>query len=206
MRECKNHPGRRARGRGLCESCYGRWLRCNNPEWYKRELEKHKVWVKENRNKVREGIHSYYVRNRDHLLSKEKNKWKHAHPEKKFEKHLKQKYGIALSQYYEILSLQDGCCAICREITTGRLLVDHDHITGEIRGLLCNRCNSLLGFIESMDRVMVENALRYVEGQSPVRIEPMEKRKRIPYPITSGRGSIEIPELQSLGNESLCQV
>jgi len=205
MKECKNHSGVKARGRGLCESCYGKWLRHNNPEWYKRKLEKHKVWVKENRSKVREGIHSYYVKNRDQLLSKAKNEWEHAHPDVKLAKHLRSKYGITLTQYNEILSLQGGCCAICRKITTERLLVDHDHATGQIRGLLCKRCNSMLGFIESVDRITVENALHYVEGQSPVRIDPVEKKKRIPYPIAPDYDSMGVRRLEDIERESLCQ-
>lgn len=44
---------------------------------------------------------------------------------------------------------QDGCCAICgqseKELKR-EICIDHCHITGHIRGLLCGRCNSLLGF------------------------------------------------------------
>ena len=58
--------------------------------------------------------------------------------------HLRNKYGISLEQYAELLSKQKGCCAICdrhhSEFTT-RLAVDHNHVSGEIRGLLCNYCN-----------------------------------------------------------------
>lgn len=63
------------------------------------------------------------------------------------------RYGIEPEQYDAMVSAQDGVCAICRQpesITTaaGRgwdLSVDHDHETGHVRGLLCNRCNALLG-------------------------------------------------------------
>lgn len=58
--------------------------------------------------------------------------------------HLRNKYGLSLEQYSELLTRQNECCAVCErhhsEFTT-RLAVDHNHITGEIRGLLCNYCN-----------------------------------------------------------------
>lgn len=58
--------------------------------------------------------------------------------------HLRQKYGITEEQYNRLLEKQKGCCAICdrhsSEFKT-RLSVDHNHFTGELRGLLCNYCN-----------------------------------------------------------------
>lgn len=64
--------------------------------------------------------------------------------DKKRASHLRNKYGISIEQYNDLLRAQEGNCAICRrahtEFTT-RLAVDHNHITGEIRGLLCNYCN-----------------------------------------------------------------
>ncbi len=52
-----------------------------------------------------------------------------------------------------MLLAQDGCCAICKSSDPGRkksqwFCVDHDHKTGEVRGLLCNSCNAGLGFLK----------------------------------------------------------
>jgi DNA-directed RNA polymerase subunit RPC12/RpoP len=58
--------------------------------------------------------------------------------------HLRNKFGISLEQYSELLKGQKCRCAICEKHYTEfatRLAVDHNHITGEIRGLLCNYCN-----------------------------------------------------------------
>lgn len=58
-------------------------------------------------------------------------------------------YGLGPGEYERLLAVQDGKCAICRRATgkARRLAVDHDHATGEVRGLLCKPCNrTILGF------------------------------------------------------------
>ncbi len=61
-------------------------------------------------------------------------------------------YGITIEEYEKMLASQGGKCAICKATDSssnrgdkGWLHVDHDHITGKIRALLCTRCNHLLG-------------------------------------------------------------
>jgi hypothetical protein len=65
---------------------------------------------------------------------------------------LKQKYGITLDDYDELIEKQGGKCAICgTDKPNGhhkRFVVDHNHETGEVRGLLCNNCNSALGYFQ----------------------------------------------------------
>jgi hypothetical protein len=53
-------------------------------------------------------------------------------------------HGITMEKYDTLLLQQGGKCAICRK--TVQLSIDHDHNTGKVRGLLCKRCNSGLGF------------------------------------------------------------
>jgi hypothetical protein len=56
------------------------------------------------------------------------------------------KYGITEEQYRAFEIAQQGECAICgRQESRRRLSIDHDHETGEVRGLLCNNCNSGIG-------------------------------------------------------------
>jgi len=71
------------------------------------------------------------------------------------------KYGIDAEDYSRMLASQNGKCLICGSIgsvrwnpragdyQTQRLVVDHDHKTGKVRGLLCHGCNGLLGEIEA---------------------------------------------------------
>ena len=51
-------------------------------------------------------------------------------------------------EYQQKLEQQNGVCAICFGTDTGKsLAVDHDHVTGQIRGLLCGRCNPAIGYL-----------------------------------------------------------
>lgn len=57
--------------------------------------------------------------------------------------HLKARYGITAADAERMLEQQDGLCAICRERPADH--VDHDHLTGRVRALLCFNCNGGLG-------------------------------------------------------------
>lgn len=74
------------------------------------------------------------------------------------------RYGISPEQYYEMLKEQDGKCKICNQtVPEGQYLdIDHNHKTGEIRGLICNKCNKGLGFFGE-DIKVLENAIKYLK-------------------------------------------
>jgi len=63
---------------------------------------------------------------------------------------LKKKYGITQSEYLEILVAQNYVCAVCKrdEVRDAALAVDHCHVTGKIRGLLCTKCNTAIGLLD----------------------------------------------------------
>lgn len=74
----------------------------------------------------------YYNKNKDKVDSKSRPNT------------LRRLYGITLEQYNQMLNNQNGCCAICdrhRDEFDRHFSVDHNHATGEIRGLLCTYCN-----------------------------------------------------------------
>ena len=61
---------------------------------------------------------------------------------------LESKYGITIKEYNTLLDAQDGVCAICFGVEKNKKLsVDHNHDTGEVRGLLCHKCNSGIGLL-----------------------------------------------------------
>ena len=69
--------------------------------------------------------------------------------------HLRNKFNLTLAEYTAMAIAQEGKCAICRGDEThtrgGKvkaLSVDHDHVTGKIRGLLCSECNQALGKVK----------------------------------------------------------
>ena len=57
---------------------------------------------------------------------------------------LRRKYGLSRHDYETLVVGQRACCAIC-DLRVARLVVDHDHRTGHVRGLLCASCNIALG-------------------------------------------------------------
>ena len=79
---------------------------------------------------------------------------------------LKLVYGLTPEEYDAMLERQGGGCAICG--TTSPMphawfSVDHDHNTGAIRGLLCNRCNVCIGRVND-DPELLRKALTYLEA------------------------------------------
>jgi hypothetical protein len=74
--------------------------------------------------------------------------------------HLVQKYGITQEDYEEMLKVQSGVCAVCKD-GNRKLVVDHCHTTGKIRGLLCHHCNVSLGLFNDNIETLQE-AIRYL--------------------------------------------
>lgn len=79
------------------------------------------------------------------------------------------KYGITTEQYAEMLRRQHGVCAICgepetliRNGTLCNLTIDHDHYTGQVRGLLCNNCNRAIGLLKD-DSAVLREAAAYLD-------------------------------------------
>lgn len=77
-------------------------------------------------------------------------------PSKRKHGDLKKKYNISFDEYSKMFSEQNGVCKVCFKSETQvhpisgtpyMLSVDHCHTTGKIRGLLCNRCNRVLGMV-----------------------------------------------------------
>lgn len=86
--------------------------------------------------------------------------------------HLRWTYGLSLEDYNKIYDRQRGRCAICQrkphQIPSRqrrRLVVDHDHTTEQVRGLLCHDCNLALGLFRD-NPVLIEAAMAYLKGYS----------------------------------------
>lgn len=89
--------------------------------------------------------------------------------------YLKRVYGISWNRYQELLSNQNNVCAICKE--EGflmdpkrhklKLVVDHCHSTGVVRGLLCHNCNRALGLLKD-SKENLSSAIQYLEGATTI--------------------------------------
>ena len=82
-------------------------------------------------------------------------------PQKAFAKALKGKYNMTINDYDQLLFNQGGFCAICKGLETGhlgRFVVDHDHMTGKVRGLLCWSCNVGIGHLKDNPEILISAA------------------------------------------------
>ena len=93
-------------------------------------------------------------------------------PKKQRVKLYMRRYGITVDDYNEMHIAQDGKCAICKKKKTIKdyFYVDHCHETNKVRGLLCMRCNSGLGYFK--DKIfLLEKALVYLKNSTKNIIE-----------------------------------
>ena len=107
------------------------------------------------------------------LTKAEKNKiaskiWRANNPDKIRNKNYKDRYGITLDDYNDMLKKQNNRCHLCGSHNDDtKLYVDHCHKTGKVRGLLCHHCNTALGLLmESPDKI--KGLMYYAEKHSDV--------------------------------------
>lgn len=129
----------------------------------------------------RKNIDKYKERARIFNKSEKRKEWKKLNKEKiafynkerwvtklKFLKlHLKQTYGIDISIYNQMFKEQEGKCFGCKihqNDLKSSLNVDHCHKTGKIRGLLCRKCNSVLGLAND-NITILENLINYLKHE-----------------------------------------
>lgn len=147
--DCSESPA----ARGLCGKCYGKaWRRGCLPD---HPTTKPRHVVTDVDPEARTGtctlcgpVKVTYKSNRNYfqcqtVTAKNRTIWK-SPPESIRKWDLKRKYGLAFEQYEEMYQAASGACEICRT-PLPVLHVDHDHDTGEVRGLLCRPCNQGIG-------------------------------------------------------------
>jgi hypothetical protein len=93
-------------------------------------------------------------------------KWRDKNPERQHATDIKRNYGLSIEDYNRMLTEQACKCKICGKdhdpsIKRGRPYVDHDHATGQVRGLLCGACNSAIGYFEDKTELL-ESAIKYL--------------------------------------------
>ena len=112
----------------------------NITEYYKRsDTGNHRNECKDCRNKYNLEL---YHKNPNQKENHRKASWKHQ---------IKKNYGLTVEDFRELEREQNckcACCGIRKEQTQQiELYIDHDHLTGKIRGLLCLQCNAGIGML-----------------------------------------------------------
>ena len=101
-------------------------------------------WRKKNRVRMRKVYMDTYWKNPE---KKREDAKKHyiLYREKELDRIRFSKYGISGNEFRIRLTNQKNKCPICEQILVRNPSVDHDHLTGKIRGLICNACNLAIG-------------------------------------------------------------
>jgi hypothetical protein len=166
--------------RNVCKPCrlqqkrgYYKAHKAEYSEKHKVYYQKHKTELKQYKEKRRAEHHTHIleqegllrIKHRDAIIRytqthrKQKNAYSASHKEQARDRNLKQTYGIHSRDYNKMLAEQGGRCAICGTENPGSryevFFVDHDHITGKVRGLLCAKCNYLLGYAKDSPDVLL---------------------------------------------------
>jgi hypothetical protein len=147
--------------------------------------ERKKKWYEENREVIRAKAKAHRLKNKE-KINAANAEYREKYPERVKEsrqkymdgpkavptymnEYLKRNYKITLEEYNEILRFQNEVCRICKKPDTRNtkkrryfpLVVDHNHKTGEVRGLLCSNCNTALGLFNE-DENSMSNAISYL--------------------------------------------
>ena len=138
------------------EKCraYTRDRYAENPE---KHIEITREWRRKNSSKMR-GYHKKWHENRDRFIVALATSKKNARREG---------YEPCNATYREIVSAYTGFCAVCGvpELECKvKLRMDHCHISGDFRGWLCHKCNSVLGFVKD-DVTILDGMIKYLDNQ-----------------------------------------
>jgi hypothetical protein len=117
-------------------------------------------WRKKNPNVDKAISRRRYLRKREEVIEKGKKYYKENKRKTKNDTLLR-KYGISIEDYEQMVAVQGGLCAICGT-SAERLVVDHCHESGNIRSLLCNRCNLGIGLFEDNEDILIL-AAKYIK-------------------------------------------
>lgn len=152
-RMAKCHPDRRYYSRDLCVLCYMREFKRTNPanrEYMKAYLKRYNAEHKEQDSARKKADRKDPIKKKRYSIMARRSV-------------LKIKFGMSELQYLAMFEDQNFKCAICKIYISPdkakSTAIDHDHVTGIVRGLLCIKCNSGIGFLgDSLEVVLAAAA------------------------------------------------
>ena len=134
---------------------------------HRKELnEKQKQYYRENREKKLEYSKKYYSEHRSEVLEYFRKRYKNPEVKLRQKARSRQKrYGLSSIEYNKMINKQKNKCAVCptklSKLPSKQVHVDHDHKTGKVRGLLCQKCNLALGLLKE-NLLIVRSLLKYL--------------------------------------------
>lgn len=137
----KCHPERKHYGLGLCQQCW-------TEEYIKRNPERKHISYLKHKDKQLQAQRLRRQENREVVASYHKE-YQARNPDKARNNQLKRLYGITLADYNCMLVAQKQLCKFCGGPLTGKVVVDHNHKTRIVRGIVHQRCNIIIGFFET---------------------------------------------------------
>ena len=127
-------------------------------------LSRRKRYYWENRVQERRKYKVYYEKNKVAIMNRRRS------PHFKrllMVRSLKWTYGLTLEQYMEMKGKYGGVCPICGMAPKRGLMIDHNHKTDKVRGLLCDHCNRGLGYFRDNIAAM-EKAIMYLKAEGAI--------------------------------------
>lgn len=128
-----------------------------------------KTYYQKNKERIDKANRKSYLKHKDKRIAYQ-NQWQRENPEKRqasLDRFRAKTFNISYEYLIGLYEQQKSCCGICKIHETKKrikLCIDHDHITGKIRGLLCDECNKAIGLLgDSLE--IITNAKNYLEGK-----------------------------------------
>lgn len=142
-------------------------------QWRQKSKEKiigyRRKYYQENREailaKAKKKAASYYKKNKEKVKNNVK-RWRENNPGKTKELQIRRKYGLSMQEYSNLIEKQQFQCAACgiglKDLPGSEIQIDHCHNTGNIRGILCGRCNRALGLLND-DPIKTQKLADYIK-------------------------------------------
>lgn len=150
-----------------CKSAYVKsWL--DQPHVSEKRKDYMKQYFLQHQVKMTQGWKRYYELHKEEIKQKNKIYYQlniERLREQRRDRDYKRLYGISFTQKQQLFIGQGEKCLICKKsILNIRLaFVDHDHVTKKVRGILCPRCNWVLGAVQDNTQLL-ENAIKYLSN------------------------------------------
>jgi len=164
MKSATCHSAEKHFAKGLCARCYKNAYQRSrakaDPNYHRAHYQRHKA-------NIAAACRRWYLSHKVAALVSNQQ-WRGANPDAPWLAKARRLYGLTAENIAEMLAAQGHACGICTDPFVGRPHIDHCHAIGTVRGLLCGRCNHMLGHARD-SIVTLSSAAQYLR-RAQVRI------------------------------------